>query len=86
MKLLFDMWTLLGAFVFVIGICLFIRYVIIEKIKEIMKRQTKLQLLCQHEYVPTFRFYNDKNSEYHLTCRKCNHKKVVYFYNEEIKR
>lgn len=73
-----------------VGLCttalilyLFIAYFLIPKIKEIMKRQTKIQLLCQHEYVPKYRWYKDKYSEYELECRKCGHKKTICFYEEK---
>lgn len=85
MKILIDVWTVIGAWVFVIVVWCIIRDVIIEKIKEIMRRQNKIRFLCQHEYVPKWerQWYADKYSEYELECRKCGHKKKICFYEEK---
>lgn len=83
MEILINIWTVIGAWVFVIAVWCFIRYVIIEEIKKIMQRQNKIRFLCQHEYVLKFRWYNDKYSEYELECRKCGHKRKYVFYEEK---
>lgn len=49
-----------------------------EKIKQFMKRQSKIRCLCEHEYEFKWHMYYGRDlDEYCYVCRKCN--KVLKF-------
>ena len=70
------------AFVMMIGCCtlaVLMRFAIeslVDKITQIMHRQSKIRCLCKHEYELHWNFYYGRDlDEYCFVCRKC--KKVL---------
>ena len=71
MKIIEDIIFAIGLGVIASFIALLISYVCL-KIKQILKRQSKIRCLCKHEYDFDWSYeYDCGCEEHHYTCKKC---------------
>ena len=46
-------------------------YVLYGLARDYLKGKLKIKWLCKHEYIETFKWWNDKYTEHTYQCRKC---------------
>lgn len=80
------LFAAIGFFVVGMLVCAIISNVVVPKVKQVMRRQSKIRCLCKHEYVVTFKTCGSGRYWYYLVCRKCGKEKEITIYDRECER
>lgn len=75
------LFAAIGFLVVVMLVRAIISDAVIPKIRQVMRRQSKIRCLCKHEYVAVNEWDYPLRRCYELKCRKCGKEKEITIYD-----